>query len=124
MGSSTKKGGEKMKRIFFITAILVLGAIAGCTKSDTKYVGKYISEQTVFDRSTMRQVQEVLEIRGDGTWKISPATPGESSDGEWKIDKDGIVLYAGKSRIPMIIGQIEGKKLVDRLHGESFIKQN
>lgn len=113
-----------MKRIFFITAILVLGAIAGCAKSDTKYVGKYISEQTVFDTSTMKRVQEVLEIRRDGTWKISPTIPGEASDGEWKIDEDGIVLYSGKLRTPIIIGQIEGKKLVDRLHGESYIKQN
>ncbi len=113
-----------MKKIFFIAAILVLGAIVGCAKSDNKYVGQYISEQTVYDTSTMRQVQEVLEIKRDGTWKISPTIPGEASDGEWKIDEDGIVLYSGKLRTPIIIGQIEGKKLINRLHGETFIKQN
>lgn len=114
-----------MKRRCFAIAILVLGAItiAGCSKSESKYVGKYISEQTVYDTRTMKRVQQVLEIKKDGTWQISPALLGESNDGEWKIDKDGMVLYSGKSRIPKMIGQIEGKKLIDRLGGETFVKQ-
>lgn len=113
-----------MKKIFFVIAILVFGTIVGCGKSENKYVGKYVSEGTVLESlSSMKQVHQVLEIRKDGTWAISPA-PGGGSGGEWKIDKDGIVLYAGKSRIPEIIGQIEGKKLINRLHGETFTKQN
>jgi hypothetical protein len=112
-----------MKRIFFIMATLFLGTIIGCAKGENKYVGKYVSEQTVFDTSSMKQVQQVLEIKKDGTWAISPS-PGGGSGGEWKIDKDGIVLYVGKSRIPEIIGQIEGKKLINRLHGQAFVKQN
>lgn len=113
-----------MKRIFFITAILVLGTITGCSKSEGKYVGKYIAEQTVFDMSTMKNIYQVLEIKKEGTWQLSPAVGGGGSHGEWKIDKDGIVLYIEKTRIPAIIGQIEGKKLINRLHGESFVKQN
>jgi len=113
-----------MKRILFLAAILVLGTIIGCGKSENKYVGKYVSEHTVLESlSSMKQVNQVLEIKKDGTWEISPAVGG-GSDGEWKIDKDGIVLYVGKSRIPKIIGQIEGKKLINRLHGETFAKQN
>jgi hypothetical protein len=113
-----------MKKIFFVIAILVFGTIVGCGKSENKYVGKYVSEHTVLESlSSMKQVHQVLEIKKDGTWEISPAVGG-GSGGEWKIDKDGIVLYAGKSRIPEIIGQIEGKKLINRLHGESFVKQN
>jgi hypothetical protein len=34
------------------------------------------------------------------------------------------VLYSGKLRTPIIIGQIEGKKLINRLHGETFVRQN
>jgi len=109
-----------MKRVLFMVAILVLGTIIDCGKSENKYVGKYVSEQTVFDPSSMKQVHQILEIKKDGTWAISPGGSG----GEWKIDKDGIVLYVGKSRIPEIIGQIEGKKLINRLRGESFVKQN
>jgi hypothetical protein len=111
-----------MKRFFFVIVILFLVAItiAGCTKSESKYVGKYISEQTVYDMRSMKNVQQVLEIKKDGTWQLSPS----SSDGEWKIDKDGIVLYIGKSRIPTLIGQIEGEKLIDRLSGEIYVKQN
>jgi len=71
----------------------------------------------------MKQVHQILEIKKDGTWEISPAVGG-GSDGEWKVDKDGILLYVGKSRIPKIIGKIEGKKLINRLHGETFVKQN
>jgi len=115
-----------MKRFFFVIVILVLVAItiAGCTKIESKYVGKYISEQTVYDVRSMKNVQQVLEIKKDGTWQLSPSLLGESSDGEWKIDKDGIVLYSGKSRIPTLIGQIEGEKLIDRLRGEIYVKQN
>jgi len=111
-----------MKRILFMfmVAILVLGTIMDCGKSENKYVGKYVSEQTVFDPSSMKQVHQILEIKKDGTWAISPGGSG----GEWKIDEDGIVLYIEKTRIPHMIGQIEGKKLINRLHGETFAKQN
>lgn len=113
-----------MKRILFVAAILVFGTIVGCGKSENKYLGKYVSEHTVLESlSSMKQVHQVLEIKKDRTWTISPA-PGSASGGEWKIDEDGIVLYAGKSRIPEIIGQIEGKNLINRLHGETFTKQN
>jgi len=112
-----------MRRRLFAIAILVLGAItiAGCAKSEGKYAGKYISEKTVYDMRTKKNVQQILEIKKDGTWQISPALLGVSSDGEWKIDKDGITLYAGKSRIPSYIMRLEKKKLID-WRGEIFTK--
>jgi len=61
-----------MKRFFFVIVILVLVAItiAGCTKSESKYVGKYISEQTVYDMRSNKNVQQVLEIKKDGTRQL------------------------------------------------------
>jgi len=55
-----------------VIVILVLAAItiAGCTKSESKYVGKYISEQTVYDVRSMKNVQQVLEIKKDGTRQL------------------------------------------------------
>jgi len=111
-----------MKRILFMIAILGLGTIIGCGEGENKYLGKYISEQTVFDTSTMKNVKQVLEIKKDGTWTISPAL-GAAPDGEWKVDKDGITLYSGKSRIPSYIMRLEKNKLID-WRGETFIKQN
>jgi prolipoprotein diacylglyceryltransferase len=35
-------------------------------------VGKYVPEHTVLDTSTIRKVQEILEIKKDGTREISP----------------------------------------------------
>ena len=111
-----------MKRILFMfmVAILILGIIIGCGKSENQYMGKYVSEQTAFDPISMKQVYQILEINKDGTWAVSPVGSGC----EWKIDKDGIVLYVGKSRIPEIIGQIEGKKLINRLRGEAYLKKD
>ncbi|MEW6374502.1 MAG: hypothetical protein AB1502_01750 [Thermodesulfobacteriota bacterium] len=112
-----------MRRIFFLAAVLVLGIIIGCGKGENKYIAKYISEQGVFDTSTMKRVQQVLEIKRDRTWKLSPRILGGSSDGEWKVDEDGIILHSGKSRIPSYIMRLEKNKLID-WRGETFLKQN
>ncbi len=120
-----------MKKIFFVIAILVLGTMVGCTKSENKkYIGKYIAQQeaTVNWSFTGRKIEvkkahQILEIKEDSTWELSPRIPGESSDGVWKVDKDGITLYGGKSRIPSYIMRLEKKELID-WRGEIFIKQD
>ena len=35
-------------------------------------MGKYVPEHTVLDTSNIRKVQEILEIKKDGTREISP----------------------------------------------------
>ena len=115
-----------MKRVMIVlgvVTVLVSSMIVGYGGGEKKYIGKYVSEDTVFDMSSMSQIYQVLEIKKDGTWEILPNLWGESSTGEWKVDKDGIVLYAGRSRIPKIIGEIEGNLLIDRLSGETFVRQ-
>jgi hypothetical protein len=115
-----------MKRVMIVlgvVTVLVSSMIVGYGGGEKKYIGKYVSEDTVFDMSSMSQIYQVLEIKKDGTWEILPHLWGESSTGEWKVDKDGIVLYAGRSRIPKIIGEIEGNLLIDRLSGETFVRQ-
>lgn len=114
---------------FFI--VLCLGLwLAGCGGGEKKYIGKYLSEEEVTvgwsftgKKIEVEKARLTLEIKEDGTWKLSPRIPGESSDGEWKVDKDGITLYEGKSRIPRYIMRMEKNKLID-WKGETFTKQD
>lgn len=133
-----------MKKIFFVIAILVFVAtIVGCGKGESKYIGKYTSkEETFWDPSDWKNktCRVVLEIKKDGTWetvteykiggrwKVSSGSLGldRPAGGEWKIgegpEKDGIVLYHGKSRNPAMFGQIEGKNFINRFDGAVYFR--
>jgi hypothetical protein len=83
-----------------------------------KYFGKYTSENR----------RKTLEIQPDGTYTLEirseyGALPTQNLWGEWKIDEDGIVLYVERTRLPRIIGQIEGNTLIDRLGGDVFVRE-
>jgi hypothetical protein len=83
------------------------------------YVGEWSATAPYHDRP-----RKTLSILADGTYVLREEDPRgrwslKEQRGRWKIDEKEkhIVLYVGHSFVPQIIGELDRKKLVDRMPG-------
>jgi hypothetical protein len=118
-----------LKAFCLVTVLFALGTLMGCGTGESKYVGTYISESEVWDKTYGDYVRNVLEIKRDGTYRYE--TKGYLAGvttGEWRVIKEegveAIDFIPGYPRGPMsLMKSRKGNNLVSTVSGEVFVKQ-